>query len=117
MTAHLIFCIILCLLEKVDRHKYCKQSYFNMVKKLNDCSYNETPSIIFKGVRFESTNYKVDQDELNDSMSQGYRIVGEYPTSSGVVFSLTKNVKNHQKDPKQKLMDDYVDSTTGDLWR
>ena len=87
-----------------------------MVKKLNDCSYNETPTIKFIGVRFESTNYKVDQDELNDSMSQGYRIVGEYPTSSGVVFSLSKNVRNRQKDPNQKLMDNYVDSTAGGLW-
>ena len=87
-----------------------------MVMKTNNCSSN-IPAIKFVGVRFESTNYKADQDELNDSMSQGYRIVGEYPTSSGVVFSLSKNVRNHQKDPKQKLMDDYVDSTAGGLWR
>ncbi len=64
-------------------------------------------SIKFVGVPFESTNYKIGQDELNESISQGYRIVREYPTSTGVVFSLSKNMNNHENDSEQKLMDDY----------
>jgi hypothetical protein len=71
-------------------------------------------SIKFVGVPFESTNYKIGQDELNESISQGYRIVREYPTSTGVVFSLSKNMNNHENDSEQKLMDDYcVGSTAG----
>ena len=71
--------------------------------------------IKFVGVPFESNNYKKGQDELNQTISQGYRIVRDYQTSSGVVFSLTKNLDNEVIDPKQKLMDDYcVDSMAGD---
>ena len=74
-----------------------------------------TPSIKFVGVSFESTNYKIGQDELNESISHGFRIEREYQTSSGVVFSLSKNMNNHEKDPEQKLMDDYCGgSLTGD---
>ena len=63
--------------------------------------------IKFVGVHFESNNYKKGQDELNQTISQGYRIVRDYQTSSGVVFSLTKNLDNKMIDPEQKLMDDY----------
>ena len=73
------------------------------------------PSLILKfvGVSFDS-EYKKGQDELNKTISQGYRIVTDYQTSSGVVFSLTKNLDDEIIDPEQKLMDDYcVDSMAG----
>jgi hypothetical protein len=73
------------------------------------------PMIKFVGVSFESTNYKIGQDELNESISQGFRIDREYQTSSGVVFSLSKNMNNHECDSEQKLMNDYcVGSMAGD---
>lgn len=71
-------------------------------------------SIKFVGVSFESTNYEKGQYELNESISQGWRIVTEYQTSSGIVFSLRKNLDNHKNNPEQKLMDDYcVDTMLG----
>lgn len=76
-------------------------------------SPKKTLAIKFVGVSFESTNYKAGQDELNESLGQGYRIVAEYPTSAGVVFSLSKNVRNHKRDPSQKLLEDYGDSMSG----
>ena len=70
--------------------------------------------IKFVGVPFESNNYKKGQDELNQTISQGYRIVRDYQTSSGVVFSLTKNLDSEVIDPEQKLIGDYcVDVTAG----
>jgi len=58
--------------------------------------------------------YEKGQDELNDSISQGWRIVTEYQTPAGVIFSLSKNTGNHKKNPKQRTMDDYyVDSIAG----
>ena len=85
------------------------------MKTTNKDGLKRTPSIKFVGVSFESTNYKVGQDELNESISQGFRIVREYQTSSGVVFSLSKNMNNHENDSEQKLMDDYcVGSMVGD---
>jgi len=74
----------------------------------------EKERIKFLGVSFESTNTKKDQNELNDTLRQGWIIIKDYQTSSGVVFSLTKNLDNEVIDPKQKLMDDYcVDSMAG----
>ena len=79
--------------------------------------YNKDQSsftIKFVPVQFEMEEYEKGQDELNDSISQGWRIVTEYQTASGLVFSLSKNTGNHKKNPKQRTMDDYyVDSTKG----
>ena len=70
-------------------------------------------SIKFVGVLFDQ-HCKKGEDELNKKISQGYRIVTDYQTSSGVVFSLTKNLDNEVINPEQKLMDDYcVDSMAG----
>ena len=71
-------------------------------------------TIKFVPVQFELEEYEKGQDELNDSISQGWRIVTEYQTPAGLVFSLSKNTGNHKKNPKQRTMDDYyVDSIAG----
>ena len=73
------------------------------------------PTIHFVGVPLEEEKYKKGEAELNDSLSQGYRIVTEYQTPNGIVFSLSKYMNKYEKDPNQKSMDDYyVDSTEGD---
>ena len=72
-------------------------------------------TIKFVPVQFEMEEYEKGQDELNHSISQGWRIVTEYQTATGLVFSLSKNTGNHKKNPNQKSMDDYyVDSIEGD---
>ena len=80
-------------------------------------SHNKDQSsftIKFVPVQFEMEEYEKGQDELNDSISQGWRIVTEYQTASGLVFSLSKNTGNHKKNPEQQTMDDYcVDVTAG----
>ena len=65
------------------------------------------PTIHFVGVPLEEEKYKKGEAELNDSLSQGYRIVTEYQTPNGIVFSLSKHMNKFQKDPNQKSMDDY----------
>ena len=75
-------------------------------------------TIKFVPVQFEMEEYEKGQDELNDSISQGWRIVTEYQTASGIVFSLSKSLDNHNNNPEQKLMDDYcVDVMVGGLKR
>ena len=75
---------------------------------------NHTFTIKFVPVQFELTEYKKGQDELNESISQGWRIVDKDQTASGIVFSLTKRLDNHKSNPEQQSMDDYyVDSMTG----
>ena len=71
-------------------------------------------TIKFVPVQFELAEYEKGQDELNQSISQGWRIVTEYQTASGIVFSLTKSLDNHKNNPEQQSMDDYcVDSIAG----
>ena len=76
--------------------------------------YQSSFTIKFVPVQFELEEYEKGQDELNDSISQGWRIVTEYQTASGLVFSLSKSLDNHKKNPEQQTMDDYcVDVTAG----
>jgi hypothetical protein len=71
-------------------------------------------TIKFVPVQFEMAEYEKGQDELNDSISQGWRIITEYQTASGLVFSLSKSLDNHKNNPEQQTMDDYcVDSMAG----
>ena len=64
----------------------------------------------------EEEKYKKGEAELNDSLSQGYRIVTEYQTPNGIVFSLSKYMNKYEKDPNQKSMDDYcIGSMKGGL--
>ena len=74
------------------------------------------PTIHFVGVPLEEEKYKKGEAELNDSLSQGYRIVTEYQTPNGIVFSLSKYMNKYEKDPNQKSMDDYcIGSMKGGL--
>ena len=73
---------------------------------------NDTFTIKFVPVQFELTEYEKGQEELNASISQGWRIVTEYQTASGIVFSLTKSLDNHKKNPEQQSMDDYCVNVT-----
>jgi hypothetical protein len=65
------------------------------------------PTIHFVGVPLEEEKYKKGEAKLNESLSQGYRIVTEYQTPNGIVFSLSKHMNKYEKDPNQKSMDDY----------
>ena len=74
------------------------------------------PTIHFVGVPLEEEKYKKGEAELNDSLSQGYRIVTEDQTPNGIVFSLSKYMNKYEKDPNQKSMDDYcIGSMKGGL--
>ena len=71
----------------------------------NGPKYNSTFRFVW--VTFEEEKIEKDQEKLNESISQGYQIVQEYQTSTGVVFSLMKNVRNHGDTSNQKVMEDY----------
>ena len=80
----------------------------------NGLKYNSTFRFVW--VTFEEEKIEKDQEKLNESISQGYQIVQEYQTSTGVVFSLMKNVRNHGDTSNQKVMEDYgFDSKIGGL--
>ena len=71
-------------------------------------------TIKFVPVQFELAEYEKGQEELNEAISQGWRIVTEYQTASGLIFSLSKSLDNHKNNPEQQTMDDYcVDLMAG----
>jgi hypothetical protein len=44
--------------------------------------------IKFVGVTFDPDNFKKGEDELNKAIEMGYKVITDYPTSTGVVFSV-----------------------------
>ena len=44
--------------------------------------------IKFVGVTFDPDNFKKGEDELNKAIEMGYKVITDYPTQSGVVFSV-----------------------------
>jgi len=54
--------------------------------------------IKFVGVTFDPDNFKKGEDELNKAIEMGYKVIRDYPTQSGVVFSVgLYNVTEEEK--------------------
>ena len=45
-------------------------------------------NIKFIGVPFDPDNFKKGEDELNKAIELGYKVITDYSTSTGVVFSV-----------------------------
>jgi len=45
-------------------------------------------NIKFIGVPFDPDNFKKGEDELNKAIEMGYKVITDYSTSTGVVFSV-----------------------------
>ncbi|ARS64839.1 hypothetical protein NMSP_1224 [Candidatus Nitrosomarinus catalina] len=55
-------------------------------------------NIKFVGVTFDPDSFKNGEDELNKSIEMGYKVITDYPTSTGVVFSVgLYNVKEEEE--------------------
>ena len=54
--------------------------------------------IKFVGVTFDPDSFKKGEDELNKAIEMGYKVITDYPTSTGVVFSvgLYKSVESEK---------------------
>ena len=44
--------------------------------------------IKFVGVTFDPDSFKKGEDELNKAIEMGYKVITDYPTATGVVFSV-----------------------------
>ena len=44
--------------------------------------------IKFVGVTFDPDSFKKGEDELNKAIEMGYKVITDYSTSTGVVFSV-----------------------------
>jgi len=58
---------------------------------MNQENKNKTPNlkdVKFVGVTFDPDSFKKGEDELNKAIEMGYRVITDYPTSTGVVFSV-----------------------------
>ena len=81
----------------------------------NKDGMKDTSTFKFVWITFESEKIKEDQCYLNKAISQGYHIVQEYQTSTGLVLTLIKNMENHLEN-NQTVMEDYsFDSKIGGL--
>ena len=58
---------------------------------MNQENKNKTPNlkdVKFVGVTFDPDSFKKGEDELNKVIEMGYKVITDYPTSTGVVFSV-----------------------------
>ena len=58
---------------------------------MNEENKNKTPllkNVKFVGVTFDPDSFKNGEDELNKAIEMGYKVITDYPTSTGVVFSV-----------------------------
>ena len=58
-----------------------------MEKKINE-KKSVLKSVKFFGVTFDPDSFKKGEDELNKAIEMGYKVITDYPTSTGVVFSV-----------------------------
>lgn len=72
----------------------------------NKVSKDEQKVIRFVGVTFDE-NYKKGQEELNRIIGEGYKIVQDYRTESGIVFSLVMK-RHEQKNAEQTTLDGFT---------
>ena len=61
---------------------------FIMKKQINQNSSKILSTVKFVGVKFDPDSFKNGENELNKALKLGYTILTDYPTSSGVVFSV-----------------------------
>ena len=61
---------------------------FIMKKQINQNSSKILSTVKFVGVTFDPDSFKNGENELNKALKLGYKILTDYPTSSGVVFSV-----------------------------
>ena len=59
-----------------------------MEKQINKNQLEVLESIKFVGVTFDPDSFKKGEEELNKTIELGYRVLADYPTQSGVVFSV-----------------------------
>ena len=54
--------------------------------------------IKFVGVTFDPDSFKKGENELNKAIEMGYKVISDYPTQTGVVFSvgLYKSVESEK---------------------
>ena len=58
---------------------------------MNEENKNKTPllkNVKFVGVTFDPDSFKKGENELNKAIGMGYKILVDYPTQTGVVFSV-----------------------------
>jgi|TARA_B110000014_G_C19853457_1_gene442196 hypothetical protein len=58
-----------------------------MEKKINE-KKSVLKSVKFFGVTFDPDSFKKGENELNKAIGMGYKILVDYPTQTGVVFSV-----------------------------
>ena len=65
------------------------------IKKLKKKSIKKLTKMKFVGVIFEPEKYKTGEAEINDALSNGFEVIRDFQTGSGIVVTLGKwEIKN-----------------------
>ena len=66
------------------------------IQKLKKRPTKKLPKMKFVGVVFEPEKYKTGEAEINDALSNGFEVIRDFQTGSGIVVTLGKWEKENK---------------------
>tara|TARA_B100001123_G_scaffold4172_1_gene5519 strand:+ start:843 stop:1109 length:267 start_codon:yes stop_codon:yes gene_type:complete len=80
-------------MNKADRKRFSnvEASLNKITQEIVDDSEKSNKRLVkvrFVGVTFEPDSYSNGENQLNDALDHGYKVIRDYPTGAGVVIAL-----------------------------
>tara|TARA_Y100001934_G_scaffold213512_1_gene252837 strand:+ start:1651 stop:1917 length:267 start_codon:yes stop_codon:yes gene_type:complete len=80
-------------MNKADRKRFSnvEASLSKITQEIVDDSEKSNKRLVkvrFVGVTFEPDSYSNGENQLNDALDHGYKVIRDYPTGAGVVIAL-----------------------------
>ena len=81
--------------SKLDALAECVLKQEKDIKKLKKRQPRKMTAMKFVGVVFDPEKYKAGEAEINDALSNGFEVIRDFQTGSGIVVTLGKwEIKN-----------------------
>jgi len=74
-------------LDKIDQFNMKKEKDSKKLKKRQS---RKMTAMKFVGVVFDPEKYKAGEEEINEALSDGFEVIQDFQTGSGIVFALGK---------------------------
>ena len=76
--------------SKIEKLEKCIDKHAKDIKKLKKKSQRKMTAMKFVGVIFDPEKFKSGEAEINDALSDGFEVIRDFQTGSGIVMALGK---------------------------
>ena len=81
--------------SKIEELEKCIDKQGKDIKKLKKKQARKMTAMKFVGVIFDPEKFKTGEAEINDALSNGFEVIRDFQTGSGIVVTLGKwEIKN-----------------------